>query len=242
MRCCCFAWATSTSCSSTTRKTAARVLGLALTSRDKGENPMPMAGFPYHQLDSYLAKLIAAGHSGGGLRAGRRPEAGQGAGQARSDADRHARHAHRRRPARSAREQLSGGRRAARGKKQRRRTVRASPGSSFPPAGSSRRRVPLARLADELARIGPAECLVAEDERAAATVPHGANDAHAAGRPGRSAWTAAVDDARTSTFGTPRSKASASTTSDVARPCGPPARCSTICARRRRRRSTTSTG
>jgi DNA mismatch repair protein MutS len=43
-------------------KTAARVLGLALTSRDKGENPVPMAGFPYHQLDAYLAKLIAAGH------------------------------------------------------------------------------------------------------------------------------------------------------------------------------------
>ncbi|MBX7166955.1 MAG: DNA mismatch repair protein MutS [Pirellulales bacterium] len=42
-------------------KTAARVLGIALTSRDKGENATPMAGFPYHQLDSYLAKLIAAG-------------------------------------------------------------------------------------------------------------------------------------------------------------------------------------
>jgi DNA mismatch repair protein MutS len=42
-------------------KTAARVLGLTLTSRDKGENPIPMAGFPYHQLDSYLGKLIAAG-------------------------------------------------------------------------------------------------------------------------------------------------------------------------------------
>jgi DNA mismatch repair protein MutS len=43
-------------------KTAARVLGLSLTSRDKGDNPVPMAGFPYHQLDSYLAKIIAAGH------------------------------------------------------------------------------------------------------------------------------------------------------------------------------------
>ena len=43
-------------------KTAARVLGLTLTSRDKGENPIPMAGFPYHQLDSYLGKLIAAGY------------------------------------------------------------------------------------------------------------------------------------------------------------------------------------
>jgi DNA mismatch repair protein MutS len=43
-------------------KIAARVLGLTLTSRDKGENPIPMAGFPYHQLENYLAKLIAAGH------------------------------------------------------------------------------------------------------------------------------------------------------------------------------------
>ncbi len=43
-------------------KVAARVLGIALTSRDKGENPVPMAGFPYHQLDAYLAKIIAAGH------------------------------------------------------------------------------------------------------------------------------------------------------------------------------------
>ncbi len=40
---------------------AARVLNLALTSRDKGENPTPMAGFPYHQLESYLGKLVAAG-------------------------------------------------------------------------------------------------------------------------------------------------------------------------------------
>src|SRR5262245_39042588 len=42
-------------------KTAARVLGLTLTSREKGENAMPMAGFPHHQLDGYLAKIIAAG-------------------------------------------------------------------------------------------------------------------------------------------------------------------------------------
>ena len=42
-------------------KTAARTLGLALTSRDKGENPIPMAGFPHHQLDGYLGKLITAG-------------------------------------------------------------------------------------------------------------------------------------------------------------------------------------
>ncbi len=42
-------------------KIAAKTLGLTLTSRDKGENAAPMAGFPHHQLDSYLGKLIAAG-------------------------------------------------------------------------------------------------------------------------------------------------------------------------------------
>lgn len=42
---------------------AARVLGLSLTSRDKNsENPIPMAGFPYHSLDGYLQKLIRSGH------------------------------------------------------------------------------------------------------------------------------------------------------------------------------------
>ncbi|MFO0904507.1 MAG: DNA mismatch repair protein MutS [Pirellulales bacterium] len=43
-------------------KTAAKVLGLTLTSREKGENPIPMAGFPYHQLEGYLARLIRAGY------------------------------------------------------------------------------------------------------------------------------------------------------------------------------------
>jgi len=43
-------------------KTASRVLGLALTSRSKGPSAVPLAGIPYHALDSYLAKLIQAGH------------------------------------------------------------------------------------------------------------------------------------------------------------------------------------
>ncbi len=44
-------------------KTAASVLGLTLTSRDKdSDNPTAMAGFPHHQLDSYLQKLIRAGY------------------------------------------------------------------------------------------------------------------------------------------------------------------------------------
>ena len=41
---------------------AAKLLGLTLTSRDKGSpNPVPMAGFPYHALDNYLQKLIDSG-------------------------------------------------------------------------------------------------------------------------------------------------------------------------------------
>ena len=43
-------------------QTAARVLGLTLTSRDKGSpQPVPMAGFPYHALDNYLRSLEAEG-------------------------------------------------------------------------------------------------------------------------------------------------------------------------------------
>ena len=42
-------------------KIAAEVLGLTLTSRDKTNNPIPMAGFPHHQLDGYLAKIIQSG-------------------------------------------------------------------------------------------------------------------------------------------------------------------------------------
>ncbi len=40
---------------------ASQALGLTLTSRDKSENAVAMAGFPHHQLDSYLTKLIKLG-------------------------------------------------------------------------------------------------------------------------------------------------------------------------------------
>ncbi len=40
---------------------ASTILGLTLTSRDKGTNPQPMAGFPYRELDRYLAKLVQVG-------------------------------------------------------------------------------------------------------------------------------------------------------------------------------------
>ena len=42
-------------------KKAARLLGLSLTTRDRGADQLAMTGFPHHQLDSYLRKLLAEG-------------------------------------------------------------------------------------------------------------------------------------------------------------------------------------
>ncbi len=43
--------------------TAAKVLGITLTKRSNGKaSEVPLAGFPHHALDSYLPKLIRAGH------------------------------------------------------------------------------------------------------------------------------------------------------------------------------------
>jgi DNA mismatch repair protein MutS len=39
-----------------------RVLELTLTSRNKGENPVPLAGVPYHAVDGYLKKMLQAGY------------------------------------------------------------------------------------------------------------------------------------------------------------------------------------
>ncbi len=44
-------------------KIVAKELDIALTARDKNsENPIPLAGVPYHALDNYLSKLIKKGH------------------------------------------------------------------------------------------------------------------------------------------------------------------------------------
>src|ERR1700739_627542 len=40
---------------------AAALLGLALTTREKGPTALPMAGFPHPALESYLSKLVQAG-------------------------------------------------------------------------------------------------------------------------------------------------------------------------------------
>ncbi len=43
-------------------QTMARVAGVTLTSRDsKSEHPVPLAGVPYHALDTYLQRLLKAG-------------------------------------------------------------------------------------------------------------------------------------------------------------------------------------
>jgi DNA mismatch repair protein MutS len=44
-------------------RTCSKVLGLTLTSRDKGSvNPVPLAGVPYHAIDGYLKKMLQAGY------------------------------------------------------------------------------------------------------------------------------------------------------------------------------------
>jgi len=39
-----------------------RVCGIALTSRSKGDNPIPLAGVPYHAVEGYLKKMLQAGY------------------------------------------------------------------------------------------------------------------------------------------------------------------------------------
>ena len=43
-------------------KLAAKVLGITLTSRSKGEGAIPMAGMPHHSSESYIRRLIKAGY------------------------------------------------------------------------------------------------------------------------------------------------------------------------------------
>ncbi len=42
-------------------KICSQVCGLALTSRNKGSNPIPLAGVPYHAVEGYLKKMLRAG-------------------------------------------------------------------------------------------------------------------------------------------------------------------------------------
>ena len=63
MRYSCTAWATSTRTFDEDARLAARDLEIVLTQRDMGQGEVvPLAGIPYHALDSYLAKLVRKGH------------------------------------------------------------------------------------------------------------------------------------------------------------------------------------
>jgi DNA mismatch repair protein MutS len=42
---------------------ASRVLGIALTSRDKKRDPLPLAGVPHHSVEGHLRKLVQHGYS-----------------------------------------------------------------------------------------------------------------------------------------------------------------------------------
>ena len=37
---------------------ASKVLGIALTTRDKKRDPVPLAGVPHHSIEGYLKKLV----------------------------------------------------------------------------------------------------------------------------------------------------------------------------------------
>ena len=184
-------------------KTASRVLGLALTSRDKGENPIPMAGFPYHQLESYLGKLIAGGYRAAVCEQVEDPKVAKGlvkrevtrvvspgtlTDEALLD------------PCASnylAAVALPGSRHtpyAVNGNGDGTRSVPATEWAGLAWAELSTGRflaasVPLAKLADELARIGPAECLVAEEEEEL-PIPAGTMVTR------RPAWAFAIDNAK----------------------------------------------
>ncbi len=43
-------------------KVCSRVCGLVLTSRSKADNPIPLAGVPYHAVEGYLKKMLQAGY------------------------------------------------------------------------------------------------------------------------------------------------------------------------------------
>ncbi|MEX2139465.1 MAG: DNA mismatch repair protein MutS [Pirellulales bacterium] len=141
-------------------KTAARTLGLSLTSRDKGENPIPMAGFPHHQLESYLGKLVSAGMRVAICEQMEDPR--QAKGIVRREVTRVVT------PGTLTDDALLDPREnnylaaVATGEPAGLAWVELSTGRFFAAT------FPQERLADQLARIDPAECLLSEDDRTAA--------------------------------------------------------------------------
>ncbi len=157
-------------------KTAARVLGLTLTSREKGENAMPMAGFPHHQLDGYLAKIIAAGLRAAVCEQVEDPKKAQGLvkreltrvvtpGTVTDDSLLDPRESNYLAAICHAGESLRDSRSRLGETRPRDETRPRAVGLAWIDLSTGKflaAVVPAARLADELARIQPSECLVAE--------------------------------------------------------------------------------
>lgn len=176
-------------------RTAARVLGLTLTSRDKGENPIPMAGFPYHQLESYLAKLIANGHRAAVCEQVEDPKLAKGLvkreltrvvspGTLTDDALLDPRESN----------YL-----AAVALPSHKNNCDSSAGIAWAELSTGRffaATVPTAHIADELARISPAECLLAEEDAASASHQFPVPSRTMLTR--RPAWSFGLDTARAS--------------------------------------------
>jgi DNA mismatch repair protein MutS len=151
-------------------KTASRILGLTLTSRDKGENPIPMAGFPHHQLESYLAKLIATGLRAAVCEQVEDPKAAKGLvkrevtrvvspGTLTDDA---------------LLDPLESNYLASVALPKDCQAADAVAGIAWAELSTGRflaAVVPLNRVNDELARIGPVECLLADDAEIALHLP-----------------------------------------------------------------------
>ena len=149
-------------------KTAARILNLSLTSREKGENAVPMAGFPHHQLEAYLARLIAVGMRVAICDQVEDAKLAQGLvkravtrvvtpGTLTDDALLDPRENNYLAAVVIEQGRSKGGSRPA----------SAMAGLAWVELSTGRfiaAQVPLTRLADELARISPAECLLSDDE------------------------------------------------------------------------------
>lgn len=181
-------------------KTAARVLNLALTSREKGENAVPMAGFPHHQLESYLAKILAAGLRAAICEQVEDPREARGLvrrevtrvvtrGTVTDEALLDPRESNYLAAVVASAAGSGPAEALLRTAKQ---PIAGTAGLAWIDLSTGRflaAAVPMERLADELARIAPAECLIAED------APLPPLDAHRTAITRRPAWAFAHDQA-----------------------------------------------
>ena len=153
-RCCSSGWATSTRCSARMPSVAAALLGLALTTRDKGKGRRPAdGGFPHPALESYLAKLVQPGQRAAVCEQVEDPKFAKGLVKREVVRVVTPGHADRRGAARPEGGELPGRRRRGQAE------ARPGLGRAFHRAVLADGRPPRTELADEIARLNPAEAL-----------------------------------------------------------------------------------